>query len=55
MSVKIILLLGIVILIASSLFLISCVTKASKVNIQNQRPVTSFYDLEAHSIDGNII
>ncbi len=56
MSVKIILiLLGIVTLIMSSLFFVSCVTKANKVNIQNQKPIASFYDLEANSIDGNII
>ena len=56
MSIKIILILsGIAILILSGLLFVSCAAKANKTNVKNKKPITLFYDLEAKSIDGNII
>ena len=56
MSIKIILIFsGIAILIFSGLLFVSCVTKANKTNVKNKKSIVSFYDLEAKSIDGNII
>jgi len=53
MSIKIIL-LGVLLLAGSGMFLISCV-KVNKKNINNKKPITSFYELEAISIDGDKI
>ena len=53
MSIKIIL-LGVLLLAGSGMFLISCV-KVNKKNINNKKPITSFYELEAISIDGDRI
>tara|TARA_Y100001968_G_scaffold211892_1_gene195024 strand:- start:278 stop:868 length:591 start_codon:yes stop_codon:yes gene_type:complete len=56
MSIKIILILsGIAILILSGLLFVSCAAKANKTNVKNKKPITLFYDLEAKSIDGNLI
>jgi len=53
MSIKIISLV-ILLLMGMGFFLISC-AKLSKKNINNKKPIVSFYDLEAKTIDGNII
>jgi glutathione peroxidase len=53
MSIKIIILV-VLLLIGSGVFLVSC-AKVNKKNINNKKPLVSFYGLEATSIDGDII
>ena len=54
MSIKIILIIS-VLLISIGLLLVSCAVKVNKVNKDGKKPIESFYDLEAQSIDGNTI
>ncbi len=54
MSIKIILIVS-VLLISIGLLLVSCATKVNKVNKDDKKPITSFYDLEAQSINGDTI
>ena len=54
MSIKIILIISIL-LISGALLLVSCATKVNQVNQNGQKPIESFYNLEAQSIDGNTI
>ena len=53
MAIKIILIVcGIII---AGLLFVNCVTKANKINSNNKKAITSFYSLEANSIDGDVI